>query len=163
MPHQNTELLVRFYTAFAMLDHAAMAACYEPDARFADEVFDLSGREQIAGMWQMLCDATRRNGLDAWSLRFDNIEANDTHGQAQWQANYRFSATGRPVHNRIDAEFIFRNGRILTHHDRFDFWRWSKQALGLPGWLLGWSPMLRKKVRAQAAANLQAFCTRNPG
>ena len=30
-------------------------------------------------------------------------------------------------------------------------------APGAPGWLLGWTPALRKKVRAQAAANLKAF------
>ncbi|MDB5894551.1 MAG: snoaL-like protein, partial [Rhodoferax sp.] len=34
---------------------------------------------------------------------------------------------------------------------------WSRQALGAPGMLLGWTPMLRNKVRAQAAANLRKF------
>lgn len=163
MPHKNAELLTRFYTAFAALDPAAMASCYCPDARFTDEVFELHGREPIAGMWQMLCDTTRLKGLGVWSLNFANIQANDSQGHAHWQAQYRFSATGRQVHNRIDAEFEFRGGLIFAHRDHFNFWRWSKQALGLPGWLLGWSPFLRKKVRAQAAANLQAFRARQPG
>ena len=52
-------------------------------------------------------------------------------------------------------------GLIASQRDRFDFWRWSRQALGAPGLLLGWSPMLKKKVRATAAANLQAFLARN--
>ena len=30
-------------------------------------------------------------------------------------------------------------------------------ALDASGWLLGWTPLLRKKVQAQAAANLTAF------
>lgn len=51
-------------------------------------------------------------------------------------------------------------GLIARHRDRFDFWRWSRQALGLPGWLLGWTPFRRRKVRAQAAANLKRFLER---
>jgi hypothetical protein len=46
---------------------------------------------------------------------------------------------------------------ITRHRDRFNFWSWSRQALGAPGLLLGWTPFLRQKVRAQAAANLQKF------
>ena len=49
------------------------------------------------------------------------------------------------------------NSLITTHRDRFNFWTWSRQALGAPGLLLGWSPYLRNKVRAQAASNLQRF------
>ena len=48
-------------------------------------------------------------------------------------------------------------GLITRHTDRFDFWRWSRQALGAPGLLLGWSPFLRAKVRGQAAASLRRF------
>ena len=51
----------------------------------------------------------------------------------------------------------FRDGLVIRHVDRFDFWRWSRQALGAPGWLLGWTSLLRGKVRAQAAKGLAAF------
>ncbi|TMH06089.1 MAG: DUF4440 domain-containing protein, partial [Betaproteobacteria bacterium] len=61
------------------------------------------------------------------------------------------------VHNAIDARFEFRDGLVIRHVDRFDFWRWSRQALGAPGWLLGWTSLLRGKVRAQAAKGLAAF------
>jgi ketosteroid isomerase-like protein len=157
MSHPNAELIARFYTAFAALDEAAMAECYGADANFQDEVFLLRGRDQLAGMWRMLCAATRAKGRDAWSLTFSGIEADDRHGKARWDAHYRFSATGRLVHNVIAAEFEFRDGRIVTHRDRFNFWRWSRQALGVPGWLLGGTSLLRRKVQAQAAANLRAF------
>jgi hypothetical protein len=76
---------------------------------------------------------------------------------AHWDAHYTFSATGRAVHNAIDAQFTLRDGLIVRHVDRFDFWRWSRQALGVPGWLLGWTPLLKAKVRAQAAKGLAAF------
>ena len=52
-------------------------------------------------------------------------------------------------------------GLITRQRDRFDFWAWSRQALGMPGLLLGWTPFLRHKVQRQAAANLQKFLTRS--
>ncbi len=144
----------RFYAAFARLDADTMAACYAEDARFDDEVFSLSGRQRIGGMWRMLCTATKAKGQAHWKLDFSAV----TERSAHWEAHYLFSATGRQVLNRIDAEFEFdANGLITRHRDRFDFWAWSRQALGLPGVLLGWTPFLRAKVRAQAAASLQRF------
>ena len=144
----------RFYASFAKLDGAAMQACYAPDATFDDEAFSLKGPAQIGGMWRMLCDTTKAKGMAHWKLVVSDITAHSAH----WEAHYLFSATGRLVHNRIDAAFTFDgHGLITTHRDRFDFWAWSRQALGTPGLLLGWSPFLRNKVRAQAAANLQRF------
>jgi ketosteroid isomerase-like protein len=153
-PHANEALIARFYAAFAALDAAAMAECYAADARFEDPVFTLAGRDEIASMWAMLCAATRDRGRADWRLEASDIHADADTGVAHWQAHYRFSATGRLVHNRIDAAFRFRDGLIAEHRDRFDFWKWSRQALGAPGMLLGWTPMLRNKVRAQAAAKL---------
>ena len=67
--HPNAQTLQRFYTAFAQLDHATMAACYAPDAQFDDEAFSLKGRDQIGGMWRMLCTATRRLDGDRAAVR----------------------------------------------------------------------------------------------
>ncbi len=147
----------RFYAAFARLDHATMQACYAPGARFDDEAFSLQGREAIGGMWRMLCTATQAKGMAHWQLQASAITARTAH----WEAHYLFSATGRVVHNRIDAEFDFdAQGLITRHRDRFDFWAWSRQALGPPGLLLGWSPWLRQRVRTQAAQNLAKFMAR---
>ncbi len=143
-----------FYAAFARLDGAAMAACYAEDARFDDEAFSLAGRHEIGGMWSMLCEAVKAKGRDVWKLDVSAV----TDDSAHWEAHYRFSATGRMVHNIIEAKFEFNAAGLITRHrDSFDFWRWARQALGAPGMLLGWSPFLRGKVRAQAASNLKKF------
>lgn len=156
--HPNQATLERFYTAFAQLDDTTMAACYAKDARFDDPAFTLHGLREVAGMWRMLCTATRTQGRADWKLDYSGVQADETLGQAHWEARYRFSRTGRLVHNIIDAQFTFdAQGRILQHRDRFDFWRWSRQALGAPGLLLGWTPLLRAKVRTQAAQGLQKF------
>ncbi len=150
--HPNTQLITRFYTAFQRRDAAAMAACYHADIRFSDPVFpDLRGA-QAGAMWAMLC----ARGKDL-RIEFREVDADEGAGRAQWDAWYTFSATGRAVVNRIEARFEFRDGRIVRHVDAFSFWTWARQALGTPGLLLGWSPFLRGKVRARAAAGLAQF------
>jgi hypothetical protein len=152
----------RLYGALARLDGAAMQACYAEQARFEDEVFRLDGRRQIGGMWRMLCEAAQARGPEHWKIETRDIAAAQGKGSAHWEARYLFSATGRPVLNRIDAEFEFgARGLILMQRDRFDFWRWARQALGPPGLLLGWTPLLRARVRAQAAVRLERYLARH--
>ncbi|MGJ7492320.1 nuclear transport factor 2 family protein [Variovorax sp. ZT4R33] len=161
--HASEETIRRFYDAFARLDAHTMAACYAPDATFRDEVFELRGAREIGGMWTMLCTGTAVKGAQVWKLTYRGVQADAAGGQAHWDAHYLFSATGRIVDNAIDARFTFTpEGLIATHRDRFAFWTWARQALGLPGLLLGWSPSLRRKVRSTAASNLKAFLARNP-
>ena len=150
--HANAELLQRFYQAFDRRDAETMATCYAPDVVFEDPAFgELHGR-QAGDMWRLLC--SRATDL---SVGATDIVADDTVGSAHWEAHYTFSQTGRHVHNIIDARFRFRDGLIVEHRDHFDFWRWSRQALGAPGLILGWSGALRSKVRTQARAGLERY------
>lgn len=150
--HPNAALIERFYAAFAARDAAGMRACYHPDVVFSDPVFgELRGAEAGA-MWTMLLE----RGKDL-QVTVSGIEADDLRGRAHWDARYTFSQTRRPVLNRIDAEFEFRDGLISRHTDRFDFWKWARQALGPAGLVLGWSPILRNKVRATARAGLEKY------
>ena len=107
-------------------------ACYAPTVTFSDPVFpDLVG-DQARGMWRMLC----ARGKDL-RIEFRDVRAGDHTGSAHWEAWYTFSSTSKPVHNVIDATFTFSDGLIVTHVDRFDLYRWSRQALGVTGVLLG--------------------------
>jgi ketosteroid isomerase-like protein len=154
----NEHTIEAFYNAFARLEPDAMAECYSDDVAFDDEVFSLRGKREVMGMWRMLCAVTREKGADVWQLRFSDVQASGKAGSAHWDAHYRFSATGRIVDNSIDARFEFApDGRIARHRDSFSFWNWSRQALGAPGWFLGWTPMLRAKVRARAGDNLHRY------
>ncbi len=96
-------------------------------------------------MWEMLI----KRGKDL-ELTFSNIEANVTTGSANWMATYTFSQTKRRVINHVKASFVFENSKITRHTDRFDFYSWSKQALGLSGLLLGWTGFMQKKVQRAA-------------
>ncbi len=161
--HPHAELIERFYRAFEALDGQTMQDCYARDATFRDPAFTLDGAEQIGAMWQMLCDGARERGPAHWRLEFGAIEADAERGRAHWEPHYLFGPGARPVHNVVDAEFRFRDGLIVAHVDRFGFWRWSGQALGAPGWLLGWTPWLRSKVRAQAAHGLKRWRSTRTG
>ncbi|MGH7701838.1 MAG: nuclear transport factor 2 family protein [Gemmatimonadales bacterium] len=151
MTHSNVHLVESFYTAFQRRDAAAMGACYAPTISFRDPVFVLEGW-RVGAMWRMLCE----RGVD---LRIEarNIQADDTRGGAHWEAWYTFRATGRRVHNVIEAGFVFSGGRIVEHQDRFDLHRWAGQALGLKGRLLGWTPPVQRAIRGQAARALDDF------
>ena len=161
--HPNAQTLTRFYTAFAALDADAMGSCYSLDATFDDPAFALKGQHEIAGMWHMLCDAARGNGKQDWQLDFSNLQASDRSGHVHWEARYRFTATRRQVHNIVEADFTFcPEGLITSHRDQFDFWRWSRQALGMGGWVLGWAPFFNKQVRRQTRAALDNYLAKNP-
>lgn len=151
----DAALAERFYGAFARRDARTMAACYAPDAHFSDPVFDLHGAD-VGRMWRLLCE----RGTDLRVERGD-IVARGGEVRVPWQAWYTFGATGRRVHNRVVATLTVRDGLIRRHVDRFSFWRWSRQALGAPGWLLGATPLLQRKVRAQAARGLATFVPRD--
>jgi len=148
-------LLVRFYDAFARRDGATMAACYAPDATFEDPAFALKG-PWIGAMWKMLCERAQE-----FSLRYEILSVSGASARVKWIANYRFAKTGRLVENHIEADISVRDGLIVTHRDRFSFWRWAAQALGPMGMLLGWSQVLKAKVRATAMAGLKQFVDKN--
>jgi ketosteroid isomerase-like protein len=156
MSAANLALITAFYSAFQRQDAEAMVACYADNVRFSDAVFvGLQGRE-AGDMWRMLCSRAQD-----FSLTFTAVTADEQRGSARWTAQYTFSATGRTVINEIAAEFVFKEGLIIEHRDHFDLWRWSRQALGLKGLLLGWLPPVQAAIRRQARQGLAAFQTRN--
>lgn len=152
MAHPNAAVLTRFYEAFARHDGATMAACYHPEIVFSDPVFPRLVGDAPGAMWRMLTARAPRLRVE-----FRDLSADAEGGQVHWEAWYPFGPAERSVHNVIDARFRFRDGLIVEHLDHFDFARWAGQALGLPGKLLGWSPLLRGAVRRKAAGQLAAF------
>ncbi|EMY79302.1 SnoaL-like domain protein [Leptospira weilii serovar Ranarum str. ICFT] len=143
------EITKEFYEAFQKKDAAKMGALYSDSVIFNDPVFSDLNATEARGMWQMLI--ARGKDLE---LKFGEIQSDGDIGKVTWEANYTFSKTGRKVHNVIRAELLCKDGKIVKHTDRFGFYRWSRQALGLPGLLLGYLPFLQNKVKAEARRNL---------
>lgn len=152
MSDANSAVITEFYQAFNRLDAEAMSACYTDDVVFSDPVFGVLNGRQAGDMWRMLTSRAKD-----FSLTFDDVRADTNTGGAHWVATYLFSQTGNTVINDIQARFVFRDGKICEHHDQFDLWRWSRQALGTKGMLLGWTPLVQNAIRAQAQKGLKAF------
>lgn len=150
--HPHAQLIEQFYKAFQERNAAGMIACYHDQITFNDPVFVNLQGDRAKAMWQMLCE----RGQDL-KVVFSDIEADDRTGKAHWEAFYTFSRSGNKVHNIIDAQFRFQDGKIIDHRDQFNFWRWSSQALGTSGKLLGWTPFFHKAVQKQTIQVLDSY------
>ena len=149
----NEQLINRFYAAFQQLDYKTMQDCYSDDAIFSDPVFGLLQGPEVKAMWEMLCKNAKN-----FSLTFSNIQLLDEeYASCNWVATYIFSKTGRHVVNHIKAHLRIENGKITEHTDKFNLWKWSRQALGMPGLLLGWSNFIQGKVHRNARKSLEKF------
>lgn len=142
----------RFYDAFTVRDHYTMGLLYAEHATFSDPVFPLLNARGTRLMWHMLLSRAEDIQIEA-----NVLEDSASRTRVEWVAHYTFTATGRPVINRVRTEMQIAAGKIVRQQDDFNFWRWSAQALGAKGALLGWTPIVRNKVRAQAAASLREF------
>lgn len=154
MSSHNQQLIKTFYEAFAKGDAEGMIVCYHEEIVFQDPAFGILKGKEAKSMWQMLV----RPGVE---ITFDQVAASETNGNARWEAHYVFTPTGKKVINKIFALFEFKEGKIIRHIDSFDMWKWSSQAFGLKGVLLGWTPFFQKKVQQRAKANLKAFMSSN--
>ena len=152
MKNENEQLVNDFYTAFQSLDFTVMQSCYSANPIFNDPVFGILQGKEVGCMWEMLC----RNAKN-FSLKFDSIEVDGEYTTCKWVATYTFSKTGRRVVNKVKAFMRIQSGKITEHTDEFDLYRWSRQALGLPGMLLGWSGYLKNKIRHDARSRLYKF------
>ena len=147
----NEELITRFYSSFQKLDAAGMNECYSEDPIFNDQAFGILEGEDVRKMWRMLC----KNARD-FSLTFGNIQLLDEeYATCNWTAKYTFSASGRKVVNNVKAHMRIQDGKITEHSDLFDIWKWSRQALGVSGWLLGWTGFYKRTIRARARKRLE--------
>ncbi len=151
--NENQQLVTKFYTAFANADAETMCECYHPEIKFRDPVFGLLMGDQVSDMWKMLIAKSKGN----IKIEFSTIEADQYLGSAKWIATYNFSKTNREVINHVGAQFHFKDGLIIKHTDDFDIWKWSKQALGLPGLLLGWTGFMHKKIHDNALLSLKQY------
>jgi ketosteroid isomerase-like protein len=156
--HPNRALLSRLFTAEDQHLHLEMASCYQPDATFKDIAFDLKGIRRIQGMWHMVCETDIR-------VAIERIEADAREGQADIVCTYTFGAhqpsgkKGRPVRNVIQSRFLFREGKIVQHHDFCDAKAWARAALGGPmGFIAGHLSFAR---RMTANGKLDAFLARH--
>lgn len=155
--HANAALVNKLFSALDERDHAKMADCYHPKARFRDIAFKLHGRDRIHDMWRMICRPTTDIKVDV-----QTVVADEHSGCAMLIDRYTFGASedppkeGRPVVNVIVSRFLFEDDLILRQDDDCDPKIWARQALGegIAGFLAGRIRLMRSLV---ANAKLDRF------
>lgn len=164
------QLIKVFYTCFQRRDWQGMLDCYQPDIFFFDPIFQALEGPQVSAMWEMLLSNAKDMVMTFSNVKMESgpgepdpgepESERENFGSCTWEATYTFTYTGRKVVNKGRAWFKFRGGRIIEHQDYYNIWKWSRQALGIPGLLFGWTPLLQNNMRRKARKNLNKFMAR---
>lgn len=149
----NKAVITKFYHSFSEGNAKGMNECYHKDISFQDPAFGQLKGERAMKMWEMLLS----NKNQHLKITFNGIEATNNKGKANWIAEYNFGAKKRKVINKVSAEFEFKDGKIFEHKDSFDLWKWSKQAMGPVGYIIGWTPFMKSKIQSTTNKRLDEF------
>jgi hypothetical protein len=149
-------LIETFYTAFQNKDAVTMVSCYHDDIIFCDPAFGELKGDDAKAMRRMLC----RDASDL-KIEFSDISASLKKGSVHWEAWYTFSRTGRKVHNVVNAEFDFKDSKIIKHIDHFNLHKWATQAFGLKGRFFGGTNFFKNKLNKQTNKMLKEFKKKN--
>ena len=149
----NTETIKKFYTSFSNGNVNEMLECYHKDIVFQDPVFGELKGERAFKMWEMLLSQKKEDTI----ISFNTIEATNETGKVNWVAKYLYGEKKRKVINNVSARFKFKDGKIIEHFDTFNLWKWTKQALGISGFLIGWTPFMKNKIQQTTNNKLDDF------
>jgi len=149
----NKALLKKFYTSFSKGDSTGMAECYHKNIVFRDPVFGTLKGDRAFKMWEMLLSNKKKDT----EISFDIARISDEKGKVNWVAEYVYGEKNRKVINKVSGEFKFKDGEIIEHIDSFDLWKWTKQAMGTVGYLIGWTPFMKSKIQKTTNKKLDKF------
>ena len=130
-----------------------MIECYHEDVTFQDSAFGTLRGKRAGYMWLMLLS----NKNSDVAVEYAILEAEDMPDKVSWVAEYKYGPKKRNVINRVAATFEFKDDKIIRHTDYFDLWAWSRQALGLSGYALGWSSWMKNKIQEETNKRLSQF------
>jgi len=149
-------VVTNFYSAFQLKNANGMNEFYHQGLHFEDPAFGKLSYSQTCSMWKMLCESAKD-----LSVEFSILRVEEHYVETKWIAEYTFSKTGRFVRNEIIAHMTFKDGKIIEHIDKFDLYRWAKQAMGVQGWLIGATPFFKKKLQQQTNYQLAKYRQEN--
>ncbi|TSE03626.1 nuclear transport factor 2 family protein [Aquimarina algiphila] len=146
------ELIKTFYTSLNDHNVDLMMSCYHDEIIFEDPIFGKLQPDKAKKVWYWLCE----NGKDL-TAKFSDIQIEDQKGSAYWEARYTFGDRKRPVLNRVNSYFEFKDGKIIKHVDHFSLKQWASQAMGWKGKVLGGTSYFRKKIQHRSNRLLDKF------
>jgi SnoaL-like domain len=155
-------VVTRFFDAFAQSDWQTMARCYHDKASFSDPIYPDLREERIVYMWHQLLGGAQQSGakskpkktlgLEQLKLEYRILFGDERKAQVGWTATYVVG--GRSVSNEVLSTLAIWDDKIVRHVDEYNFWRWSRQALGLTGLAFGAMPWYQRSVQRSAQSRL---------
>jgi SnoaL-like domain len=153
----------RFFEAFAASDWQTMARCYHDKASFSDPVYPDLREERIVYMWHQLLGgietskskrgSKKSSSLNNLKLEYRVLFGDERKAQVQWTATYLYEK--RSVSNQVLSTLAIWDDKIVRQVDEYNFWRWSRQALGLTGLAFGAMPWYQRSVQRSAQSRLE--------
>ena len=141
---RNAATAEQFFAAFGRGDHAALEQHYRPDAKFKDDMFTLSKRSSIMGMW--------KGAPPFATFKAEVLEVKGDQVKAKWVCDYEMF--GNKVHNEIESTLTFdAQGKIVSQNEHWDRTKWMSQAL----------PMIPKFLQSAAYAVMGPVLSMNLG
>ena len=144
-------VLNEFFIAFTNHDVETMLSYYHKDIIYDDIGFGKQKGENAKAVWYFLLGKVDKNAV----ITFSNIQITKNKGQVNWTTKYTFGK--RKIINQVTATFHFKDGKIIYHKDDYSLWKWSQQAFGIVGYLIGWSWLFSWFIRWQMQQLLRNF------
>lgn len=152
---KNKELIANFYESFGKLDAQGMIDYYHDQIEFEDPIFGKLNSKKVRSMWRLLLSKD-----SDMKVSYCDVKTQGNLGYAKWKATYFYGSKKRKITNECKASFEFKDGKIIRHTDTYSLWRWSHQAFGFVGLLLGWTSFFKNKITNKAQKALLDFETK---
>lgn len=149
----NINIPEQFYGALTNHNSSEMIKLYHDDVIFTDPAFGMLQGIRAKKMWEMLL----ANSKSDLNIQYEILDSSNEQATVSWIAKYKFGPQRRLVENHVIASLKIKQGKIVEHHDTFNMWKWSSQALGLSGRLLGWTGFMKKKVQLKTNRALDKY------
>lgn len=144
--HPNEQLLRSLFQAIDAHKVNDVVDCYTENATFEDIAFRLENKKQIRAMWEMLFKPEVNDRRCDLRVEVKEVTADDAAGRAAIVDSYTYRDKLRPVINRIESTFQFRDGKISKHIDKCDAICWARQAIGgFEGFIAGHVEFIRRR------------------
>jgi len=139
-------LLLKFFKAVQTQDVKAIGECYHNDIEYYEPAYGKMTGPRALGYWSFFFSQVKE-----MQCEYDGLKINGDKGTLHIEEWYTWSATGHAVHNLVDCEFDFKDGKIFRHIDNYNLNAWAFQSLGAK--YLGWT----KKTREQEVEKFEDF------
>jgi len=117
---RNRAAAETFLAAFGRRDLGALEQLYRPDAKFKDDMFTLTKRSSIMGMW--------KGAPPFATFKSEVLEAKGDVVKTRWVVDYEMF--GNNVHNEIESTLTFdADGKVASQVEHWDRTKWMSQAL----------------------------------